>query len=182
MESDADTSRPEESVPANTDSPPDIPEDTDNVGDAPDIPDDTDAPPDIPDNTDDVSTDDSGFEDFSGSDEGNSKNSVEGLDEKISAIMNMNLYQQYISLLNTIQKEIGMLKNNSDVLNSISIDVNTTIEGMKKLEENIRLYIKNNYINENYSKNLLFFNKCLNLLKLINDSFDKKINIELKDA
>ena len=48
-------------------------------------------------------------------------------------------------------------------------DPDNLVEFVKRLDENIRLYLKNSFINENYSKNLLFFNKCLNLLKLLND-------------
>ena len=43
------------------------------------------------------------------------------------------------------------------------------------LEENIRLYLKNYFIHEDYGKNRLFFNKCLNLVSLLNMIFDDAI-------
>lgn len=164
--------------------PPDMPENTDEPNEAPDMPDDTDAPPDMP---EDAGMDNSGFgtddqfSDVNDSTNDNKDNSNLGLDEKISSIMNMNLYQQYLALLNNITSEINMIKTNSDILSSINPESMNIIETLRKLDDNIRIYIKNNYINENYSKNLLFFNKCLNLLKLINDSFDKSIN-HLKES
>jgi len=103
-----------------------------------------------------------------------------GLDEKISAIMNMNLYQRYLSLLNTIGGQLTMIKNNSDILHTLSADSLDIVESLKKLDENIRLYLKNSFLNENYSKNLLFFNKCLNLLKLLNDVFDSNVKKGIK--
>lgn len=133
-----------------------------------------DTPPDI---GDDAGSDE-GFDDFSGDDEStDEQSSVDvGLDDKVSAIMNMNLYQRYLSLLNTIASQTTMIKNNSDILHTISPESLDIIDSLKKLDENIRLYIKNTFINENYSRNLLFFNKCLNLLKLLNDIFEKNVN------
>lgn len=166
--------------------PPDMPDNTDDPNDAPDMPDDTDAPPDMPDDTEmvddstDFESDDQISDDMSG-DANSVDNNNLGLDEKISSIMNMNLYQQYLALLNNISSEISMIKNNSDILSSINPESINSIDSLRKLDENIRIYIKNNYINENYSKNLLFFNKCLNLLKLINDSFNDDINNHLKE-
>lgn len=96
-------------------------------------------------------------------------------DEKISAIMNMNLYQRFLSLLNTIGSQVSTIKRNSDMLYTISNNSLDIIESLKKLDENIRLYLSNYFLNENYSKNLLFFNKCLNLLKLLNTVFEKNI-------
>lgn len=168
-----------------TESPPDVPTDTPaDTGDPPDIPDDAgdapaidDGPPDMQDDGfgDDVGYDDTGGGEEEGSEGGEENPNNLGLDEKISAIMNMNLYQRFLSLLNTIAGQLTMLKNNSDVLFSLSTDSLETIEQLKKLDENIRLYLKNSFLNENYSKNLLFFNKCLNLLKLLNDVFDKNV-------
>lgn len=171
-----------------TESPPDVPADAPaESGDPPDIPDDAgdvsdepaagDGPPDM---QDDGFGDDTGYDDTGGGEEEGSEGGEEnsnnlGLDEKISAIMNMNLYQRFLSLLNTIAGQLTMLKNNSDVLFSLSTDSLDTIDQLKKLDENIRLYLKNSFLNENYSKNLLFFNKCLNLLKLLNDVFDKNV-------
>lgn len=94
--------------------------------------------------------------------------------------MNMQLYQRYLSLLNTITGQLTTVKNNSDVLYGISPDSLDIIEQLKKLDENVRLYIKNSFLHENYSKNLLFFNKCLNLLQLLNVEFDKVIQKGIK--
>lgn len=165
------------------DAPPDVPEGAENDG-PPDIPTDDvggddgmgldDGPPDMP---DEFGGDEFGTDDMSADGSENPDDQLQnlGLDEKISAIMNMNLYQRYLSLLNTIGGQLTMLKNNSDILHSLSADSTEIIESLKKLDENIRLYLKNSFLNENYSKNLLFFNKCLNLLKLLNDVFDSNV-------
>jgi len=103
------------------------------------------------------------------------------VDEKISAIMNMNLYQRYLSLLNNIGNQLSVIKNNSDMLFTLSNESLDIISSLKKLDENIRLYLSNYYMDESYSKNLLFFNKCINLLKLLNDIFDKNIRKGIKE-
>lgn len=173
---------------ADSSGPPDIPEGAEN-DEPPDLPpedisggDDMamdDGPPDMPDEfgeddfSDDVSGDDS-------SDDPDQKLKNLGLDDKVSAIMNMNLYQRYLALLNTIGGQLTMIKNNSDILYTLSSDSLEIISSLKKLDENIRLYLKNSFLNENYSKNLLFFNKCLNLLKLLNDVFDSDIKKGVK--
>jgi len=166
------------------DPPPDIPDEA-----PPDTPEGDAAPPDIPDvtddpggdigggdppdiNMDDMGSDSGGFGDTS--EEGEEEQDV-GLDEKISTVMNQNLYQRFLSLLNKIGHQLSMIKNNSDMLYTLSNESLEVIGSLKKLDENIRLYITNSFMNENYSKNLLFFNKCLNLLKLLNDIFEKNI-------
>lgn len=103
-----------------------------------------------------------------------------GLDEKISNILNLNLYQRFLSLLNTLTSEITSLKDNNDMIQSLNEEALNIVEKLRKLEENVNLYLKNYFMNENYSKNLLFFNKCLNLLKLLNDSFSEMINKGIK--
>lgn len=172
--------------------PPDVPDDISEDNDVPDIDMgddnyDNDEPPNI--DSDDNQYDDSefgdenNFEDNEGENQesdNNSDNSNMELDEKISAIMNMNLYQRFLSLLNNIGSQLNLIKNNGDMLYTISSNSLEIVENLKKLDENIRLYLKNNFLNENYSKNLLFFNKCLNLLKLLNDEFDKSINKGIK--
>ena len=180
---------PEDDVPPDmVDVPPDIPEGAENDA-PPDLAepdmstDDTggpdegsmdDSPPDMPDEFgEDEFTDDTGTEGEIENPDDKLKNL--GLDEKISAIMNQNLYQRYLALLNNINGQLTMIKNNSDILYTLSSDSLSIIDSLKKLDENIRLYLKNSFINENYSKNLLFFNKCLNLLKLLNDVFDSDI-------
>ena len=144
--------------------------------------DDGDSPPDIGgfDDTDNNGDDNFGMDDFDDNSD-NSNNSQDlHLDDKVSAIMNMNLYQRYLSLLTTIKTQLTMIRDNNDILRTLSPDSLNIVDSLKKLEENINLYIKNNFTHENYSKNLLFFNKCLNLLKLLNDVFDKDINSGIK--
>lgn len=164
------------------DGPPDVP---DNAGDAP-------GPPDIPDIGGDDSGDDSppdlgdgGFGDDTelgdDSGEGDNPNKDLGLDEKISATLNRDLYQRFLSLLNKITGQLSMLKSNGDVLFTLSPESLDIVGSLKRLDENIRLYLKNTFLNENYSGNLLFFNKCLNLLKLLNDVFDSNIRKGIKD-
>ena len=57
------------------------------------------------------------------------------LDEKISSILNMNLYQRFLTLLNTIGSQLTMIKNNSDILFTLSKDSLSIIEKLKKLDE-----------------------------------------------
>lgn len=162
-------------APAEDDSPPDMGDDF--GGD-----DMNDAPPEMGGEDDGGFEDDMGFGDDTDSNESqedNNENNLE-LDEKISSILNMNLYQRYLTLLNTIGSQLTMIKNNSDILFTLSKDSLSIVEKLKKLDENIRLYLKNSFLHENYSKNLLFFNKCLNLLKLLNDIFDKDIRKGIK--
>lgn len=165
------------------DSAPDVPAEAPDDSGPPDIPDDAgadtadDGPPDMPPDGED-GFDDGGFgdegTDVSGGEGDNDPENL-GLDDKISAIMNMNLYQRFLSLMNTIGGQLTMLRNNGDMLYTLSPESLDIVESLKKLDENIRLYLKNTFLNENYSKNLLFFNKCLNLLKILNDVFDKNI-------
>lgn len=98
-----------------------------------------------------------------------------GLDDKVSAVMNVSLYQRYLSLLTNISQELSSIRNNNDIIYTLSEDTTKIVDSLNRLDENIRLYMKNSFPHENYSKNLLFFNKCLNLLKLLNDSFNSSI-------
>lgn len=171
-----------------TESPPDVPAEAPDDSGPPDIPDDAgadtadDGPPDMPPDGEDGFDDGGGFGD--GGDDGGEGGQEDpdnlGLDDKVSAIMNMNLYQRFLSLMNTIGGQLTMLRNNGDVLYTLSSTSLDIVESLKKLDENIRLYLKNTFLNENYSKNLLFFNKCLNLLKLLNDVFDKDVRKGIK--
>lgn len=162
---------------AENDEPPDLPADDGMGSDTGDM----DEPPDIPDDfSEDEFSDDGSIDDGGTEENPDDKLQNLGLDDKVSAIMNMNLYQRYLSLLNTIGGQLTMIKNNSDILYTLSSDSLEVITSLKKLDENIRLYLKNYFINENYSKNLLFFNKCLNLLKLLNDVFDSDIKKGIK--
>lgn len=135
-------------------------------------------PPDLSDDGGGDFSDDNGMDDESNNDSDNSNN-IE-FDEKISRIMNMNLYQRYLALLNNINGQLTMLKDNSDVLYAVSEDSLDIISALKKLDENVRLYLKDYFIQENFSKNRLFFDKCLNLLNLLNEIFQKKIEKGIK--
>lgn len=174
---------PGDEEPDNT-APPDIPEDQGADDNPPDIPDEAsgtdDNPPDIPDDMGGDMAD--GM--MGGNEEGPEEqdpNKNMKLDAKVSSIMNVNLYQRYLTLLNTVNSQISMIKNNSDMIYSLSQDSSEIITALKKLDENIRLYMSNIFLGENYSRNLLFFNKCLNLLKLLNDSFESSIQKGIKD-
>lgn len=156
------------------DAPPDIP---DTVGTESD----NDAPPDMPE--EDPSDDglgDTGFDDGQQQEE-EDPNKTMKLDAKVSTVMNVNLYQRYLTLLNTINTQLSMIKNNGDMIYTLSDQTSSIIASLKKLDENVRLYMSNIFLEENYSRNLLFFNKCLNLLKLLNDSFDASIQKGIKD-
>ena len=177
----------DEDTPPDVTGPPDMPDDATNDP-PPDIPDDDtttddttdDGPP--PDMGDDDSMDDFGTDDTEPNEDEEGSSKKLGLDEKVSAIMNMNLYQRFMTMLTKITTQIGAMKNNMDVLHAITPEVIEVMESLSRLEENIRLYLKNNFTTENYSKNLLFFNKCLNLMKLLNDSFDKAIRKGIKEV
>ena len=156
------------------DAPPDIPDD---AGTDPD----NDAPPDMP----DEHPSEQGFADTRFHDgqqqEEQDPNKTMKLDAKVSTVMNVNLYQRYLTLLNTINTQLSMIKNNGDMIYTLSNQTSSIIASLKKLDENVRLYMSNIFLEENYSRNLLFFNKCLNLLKLLNDSFDASIQKGIKD-
>lgn len=156
------------------DAPPDIPDDVGTESD-------NDTPPDMPD--EDPSDDglgDTGFDDGQQQEE-EDPNKTMKLDAKVSTVMNVNLYQRYLTLLNTINTQLSMIKNNGDMIYTLSDQTSSIIASLKKLDENVRLYMSNIFLEENYSRNLLFFNKCLNLLKLLNDSFDASIQKGIKD-
>lgn len=160
-------------------------------GDPPDISDD---PPDISDDGGSVDVGDppdigdDGMDDYSdigdNPDEGGEENSPKDMevDEKLSAVLNVNLYQHYTELLGQIDAQLVSIKNNSDILYSISKDIGEVINSLKKLDENVRLYINNNFTNGRYEENLLFYNKCKNLYKLLNDKFDNLIHKGIKEV
>lgn len=142
------------------------------------------GPPDMEAGTDDLPPDMEGgedagmFGDDSGeapSGEGEPKESFT-VSEKISNIMNRGLFQKFISLLNTIDLQVSTIKNSSDVLFSLTEDSVAIMKGLEKLNENIRLYLSNQFEEENYSNNLFFFNKCTNLLMLLNENLDKAVS------
>lgn len=156
------------------DAPPDIPDDVGTESD-------NDAPPDMTDeDPSDAGLGDTGFDDGQQQEE-EDPNKTMKLDAKVSTVMNVNLYQRYLTLLNTINTQLSMIKNNGDMIYTLSDQTSSIIASLKKLDENVRLYMSNIFLEENYSRNLLFFNKCLNLLKLLNDSFDASIQKGIKD-
>ena len=128
---------------------------------------------------DDISggSDDSSFDTDFGSDDSSGGDNEEkeepSFGEKISNVLNSKLYQRYLSLLNRVENQILAIKNNLDIFNIIYRDSAEPIEILKKLSENIRIYLNEFFLKENYSKNLLFFNKCINLYKLLNDQIIK---------
>lgn len=156
----------------NGDDPPDLPEQDNNTDDM------YQDPPDI----DDSDFGNNEFMDTDDENESNSDTKDLGLDKKISAIMNQDLYQRYLTLLGNVTSQILQMKDNSDILYSITTECTNIINKLSNLESSIKLYLKNNFIGENYSKNLLFFNKCLNLLNLINEIFDNEIKKGIKDV
>lgn len=126
--------------------------------------------------SDDMGMDDNSSDDGSG--EGEKKELSVG--EKISNVLNGKLYQRYLALLNRIENQILTIKNNLDIFNILFENDNSIINILKKLSENIRIYINEKFIKENYSNNKLFFNKCINLYKMTNDELVKlmKRNID----
>lgn len=130
---------------------------------------DDDAPP-------DMMGDDEAF----GDEEPEDPNQDLKVDEKISSIMNVHLYQTFLTLVTDINEQIVTIKNNTDMFYSLSNESLEIIAPLKKLNENIRLYLKNNFVGERYEKNLLFFNKCMNLYKLLGDKFNAQISKGIK--
>ena len=174
------------------DDPPDVTTTNNDQTDPPPVPDegaDDSGPPEINDSPDDIDTgppeinDDVGTDDTFGEDpmatDEEQQPELE-LNEKISAIMNMNLYQRYLELLSNINSEISQMKDNSDMLYAITPSSVEMVANLSKLDENINMYINHYFMNNDYSKNLLFFNKCLNLLALLNKSFDDDVKKGVK--
>lgn len=169
---------------AEENTPPDVPEEVPDT-DPPDIEGGDDPDTDMPadDGPPDLSDDSFGDDDFGGTDEGSGDDVKDmGLDDKVSSVLNYNLYQSYLELLTQIRSTISSIKNNSDILYAISKDTEGVVNALRDLDENIRLYIDNSYTNERYEKNLLFYNKCKNLAKLLNDKFDAVIKKGLKES
>lgn len=113
--------------------------------------------------------------------EGGDKKGEPEFSEKISNILNVKLYQRYIQLLSKIENQLITIKNNTDIFTILFKSSGDSIDILKKLDENIRLYIKYYFVKENYSKNLLFFNKCINLFKINNDLLNKSMKHNSSD-
>lgn len=137
---------------------------------------DDDAPPDMGDGgfEDDFSND--MVEDDSGGTEIQQK-----IDDKLSNIMNVRLYQSFLSFIGDINEQITTIKNNMDMFYTLSNESLDVIPDLKKLDENVRLYLKNTFVYERYEKNLLFFNKCMNLYKLLGDKFNTDVSKGIKE-
>jgi len=97
------------------------------------------------------------------------------ISDKISLAMNANLYQRYLTLLNTVNQEISSIKNVNDIIYTVAPRSLETLQPLNKLAENLNLYLAHNFLDNNYSKNLLFYNKCLNLLKLLTQVFSQEL-------
>lgn len=172
---------------------PDVPSDTPDVpaddapaaNDPPDLGGGDDLGGDMPD--DGGPPDLGGDDDFGGDDFGDDNIIPEegaedmGLSEKISSILNLDLYQSYLELISQIGSQLSSIKNNWDLLYAITPDVENVSKRLKDLDENIRLYIDNYYLNEKYEKNRLFYNKCKNLANLINQDFNSMISKKAKE-
>ena len=169
----SDTGPPDVPDDINSDGPPDMGDFEDNTtqdqtdtegtnDDPPDMTDDFGDTGDFNDEGDDIQNDESQEEDL-------------GLDDKVSAVMNDILYQNYMSLITKINTQLTNMKDNSDE------DTSEIVRKLEELDENIRLYIKHKFLKEDYSKNKLFYNECLNLLGLINKVFDRSIHKGIKD-
>lgn len=166
------------------DAPPDLPDD---IGqDQPSMEDTNDGPPDL--------DADLGGDSFGGGDEDGGGDDAYGdeqpenseqdvnhmpLDAKVSALMNMNLYQSFLTMLNTINTQMTSMKNASDMIYAISPDSIKMSDSLKRLAENIQIFLDKLFSNQSYSKNLFFYHKCLNLLKLLNDQFSKDVKAGL---
>jgi len=162
-----------------TETPPDVPADPP-AEDPPDINPDEEAPAD--DMGDDPPPD---IGDMDGSEETpEEENPLNNKDigEKLSSVLNANLYQSYLELLTQIDSQLTSIKNNSDLLYTLSNETADIVNSLRKLDENLRLYISNSFMNNRYEKNLLFYNKCKNLCKLLNDKFDIAIHKGIKET
>ena len=176
---------PDESPPDVADTgPPDMPDDAPDSG-----------PPDLDAGGGDIGGDDppemgggdfgdDGFGDMGGNGDGSEGDPTEELelDDKISAILNLNLHQRFLAMLNKIANQLTMLKNNADVLHTLSPESLEMVGALTKLDENIHLYLKNSFDNENFSKNRLFFDKCLNYFRLLKEQFGKQVKKGIRSA
>ena len=147
---------------------------------------------------DDTPTDDIGGDDLGGdeppdlgfgddddsftSDDEGGESQPGGLDDKISSIMNVNLYQKFLTLVSDINAQVNNIKSNTDILFALNADSLNIVKPLEKLDENVRLYLKNSFSNERFEKNTLFYNKCVNLFNLLSQKFDAEISKGIKDV
>ena len=98
------------------------------------------------------------------------------IDEKISSILNVNLYKNYMQLLSDIGTQLNTIKNNIDIFQALNKDTNNTVKAIRDLDSNLRDYMVNTFKDERYENNLLFYNKCKALYQMLNEKFEKDIH------
>lgn len=160
----------EDDAPAD-DSPPDM----DDGGDM-----DDEDPPDIGGGGDGYDADDGFGDSAAGDDNGNKKEEITGLSNKVSAVLNERLYKQVLALLSQITVKKEMVRDNIDMIRTIDPDATGITEDLTRLEENIRDYSDHTFLNENYSSNMLFYTKCLNLFNLLCARFSERLSKGIK--
>ena len=146
--------------------------------------DNSDAPPDM--GGDEFSSDDS-FGDEDGSDDSGEEKETEdsapvGLDNKVSAILNAGLYKKNLALLSELTLKRNTIKDNIDVIRTLDPDAMEISENLQRLEDNIREYNDHTFLDENYSKNRLFYDKCLNMYNLLCQRFRDQMAKAIKKA
>lgn len=132
-----------------------------------------DPPPDIDPGDMDMDAGDGGFGYEDDAEDGDVENL--NFDDKISIIMNQRLYERFIKLHMTLKNQLKIFNKNMDLIDAISDKNDSILTSLTKLNENVEEYMSEYFMNENYSKNLLFFNKCINLYNLLQKTFDKEI-------
>lgn len=166
-------------------SPPDLPEEDNSISmdDPPDIGGDDfggDAPP--PPDMDGGGSDfdDGGTDAFDDAPDDENQGQDMQLGQKVSAILNQSLYQQFLKLLDETSSKTTQMKDNTDVLYAITPECTDIVDSLTELKTNLQLYLKHHFVNRDYSQNLQFFNMCLNLLALLDKSFDMAIKKGIK--
>jgi len=171
-EDEPTTDAPAEDAPTD-EAPPDM-NTTDEGGTDVDVTDDPgdNGPPDIDMGNDDFDSD------FS-SDEGSTENI--SVPEKISAILNVNLYKNFMKLISDIGTQLNTIKHNIDMFNALTPTTSDTVDQFHKLDENVRLYMTTKFRDERYENNQLFYDKCKTLYQFLNEKFGKEINKGIKN-
>ena len=175
------TEAPEDEGPPLDDSPPDLDMDVsdDFAVDSAAGPPDLDMGPGESIGGGDDSGDSAGFDD--GGVDNEESDEPKGLSDKVSTILNQKLHRKMSALLNDIGSQLSSIKDNSDMLLSISIGSQSMIDELSLLEENIRLYMTNIFLQRSYEINMEFYNKSVNMLKLLNDKFNMDIDNGIRD-
>lgn len=110
---------------------------------------------------------------FDQDNQGDQQNQPENipLDKKISTILNESLYRRFLILKDKVTNHLSMITNNADTIQSLVPTALDILTSLKKLQENIELYLTRQFTAEDYSVNLLFYNKCINYISLLDDNF-----------